>query len=281
MGKLEKIPTWQLTKVRKQKVHVYSDSILCLGKMPEHSEANQRCNAQLEEIQQSNSNRELFGIDGELIEFEWNIFPGLTSWEILPKVQENVQDQNIELEKIEGRIIFMSMFNDIDWTKRGNSEKRILNSEQVKSYAKTLVIFRPGDEKKKKKTVRKSQLHTCRKMRLHRHRDGGTYQRNWSPSIQGHQCFESWSSEKKSGRCTIHFHADSSNTELLFRTIHAANQLSIYGAVSSWCEEFAQRTPNQKESISEKFVAKENEQLLKSVKPQEVNLLVRAIIGHL
>ena len=44
----------------------------------------------------------------------------------------------------------------------------------------------------------------------------------------------------------MHFNADSSNTELLFRTLHSANQLSVHGAVSSWCEEFAQTTPNQK-----------------------------------
>ena len=65
----------------------------------------------------------------------------------------------------------------------------------------------------------------------------------------------------KNGRDAIHFHADSSNTELLFRTIHSlANQLSIFG-----------QKPNEKESNSERFVAKENEQLLKNVKPQEVN----------
>ena len=53
----------------------------------------------------------------------------------------------------------------------------------------------------------------------------------------------------------------------LFRTIHSANQFSIYEAVSSWCEEIAQRIPNQKELTLEKSVAKENEQLLKNVKP--------------
>ena len=37
---------------------------------------------------------------------------------------------------------------------------------------------------------------------------------------------------------TIHFNADASNTELLFRIIHSVNQLSVYGAVSSWCEQF-------------------------------------------
>ena len=39
--------------------------------------------------------------------------------------------------------------------------------------------------------------YTSRKMGLHTRTDGGTIQRNLSPSIQEHQCFESWNSEKK------------------------------------------------------------------------------------
>ena len=81
--------------------------------------------------------------------------------------------------------------------------------------------------------------------------------------------------KRRGGRCTVYFDADSSNTELLIRTIHSANQLSIYGAVSSWCEESAQRIPSQNELTVEKTVAKENEQLLKNVKQQEVNSMVQ------
>ena len=40
------------------------------------------------------------------------------------------------------------------------------------------------------------------------------------------------------GKETLHFNAVASNTELLFRIIHASNQLSIYGAVSQWSEQF-------------------------------------------
>ena len=89
-------PRWYTTKWssgRKQKVHVCSDS----GKMYEHTEANAKWKDQLQDFQQSNSYRELFGIDGEPIEFEWNIFPGHTTSEILQKTQE-VQDRNIEPE---------------------------------------------------------------------------------------------------------------------------------------------------------------------------------------
>ena len=60
----------------------------------------------------------------------------------------------------------------------------------------------------------------------------------------GHPIFKSISAlsrgilKKKNGRDTIHFNADASNTELLFRIIHSVNQLSVCGAFSNWCEQF-------------------------------------------
>ena len=81
-------------------------------------------------------------------------------------------------------------------------------------------------------------------------------QRNGSPSIQEHQCFELWNSEKK--RDTIHIRADASNN----------------GAVACWCEEFGQMA-NETEPTSERFVAKENVQLLKNVKRKKEILLVQ------
>ena len=55
-------------KWAKAKVHVHSDSVLCLGKMHEYSEANGNWKDQLQYFQQSNEYKELFGIDGEPIE---------------------------------------------------------------------------------------------------------------------------------------------------------------------------------------------------------------------
>ena len=68
------------------------------------------------------------------------------------KIQKDLQKQNIEPETFEDRIMFMSMFNDIDWTRRGNSEQCISNSEQVKIYAKKFTqghrtFLGPGSEK--------------------------------------------------------------------------------------------------------------------------------------
>ena len=54
----------------KAKVHVYSDSVSCLGKMYEHTEAHVIWEDERQDFQQSNEHRKLFGIDGEPTEFE-------------------------------------------------------------------------------------------------------------------------------------------------------------------------------------------------------------------
>ena len=95
-------------------------------------------------------------------------------------------------------------------------------------------------------------------MKFHRRRNGGTFQRNWThPVFKGISALNRGILKRKVGRCTKLFNADSSNTELLFRTTHSANQPSIYGAVSSWCEELAQWIPGQNELTVERSVAKE------------------------
>ena len=69
--------------------------------------------------------------------------------EILQRIQKDLQVQNIEPVKFGDRVIFMSMFNDSEWTKKGNSEQCISNSEHVKNYAKRFsqghrTFFGPG-----------------------------------------------------------------------------------------------------------------------------------------
>ena len=41
--------------------------------------------------------------------------------------------------------------------------------------------------------------------------------------------------KKRSNRETVHFSGECGNIDLLHRTLHAANQLCIYGAFSKWC----------------------------------------------
>ena len=70
-------------------------------------------------------------------------------------IEKDLQDRNIEPQNFEDRVIFMSMLNDIDWTKRRNSEIYIYisNSEKIKNRAGRFsrghwTFPGPGDEKK-------------------------------------------------------------------------------------------------------------------------------------
>ena len=74
---------------------------------------------------------------------------------------------------------------------------------------------------------------------------------------------------KKNNKETIHFSADASNTELLYRTIHSANQLSIYGAVARWCEDFGMKT-------DEKPPKTLHDEMLREFQPKEVTSVVKA-----
>ena len=64
----------QAIKWAKAKVRVYSDPVLCVGQTSESKEARARWEGQVEELKMYPSYKELAGIDGEAIEFEW-IFP--------------------------------------------------------------------------------------------------------------------------------------------------------------------------------------------------------------
>ena len=70
------------------KVYVFSDSVLCLGKMNENPQSNMAWEDRLTWFKSSPAYRTLDRIDGEPMEFEWNIFPGFTTLQLSHKVQE-------------------------------------------------------------------------------------------------------------------------------------------------------------------------------------------------
>ena len=76
----------KVIKLSKAKVHVYSDSVLCLGKMHRHPEAMVKWTEQLQYFQSSSEYKELFGSEGEPFEFEWKIFRGHTTVDIFREI---------------------------------------------------------------------------------------------------------------------------------------------------------------------------------------------------
>ena len=65
-------------------------------------------------VQRLSQYRTLDTIDRKPMEFESNIFPGFTTLELVREVQMFMSKMG-EPEQFQGRIIFMSMFNDIIW----------------------------------------------------------------------------------------------------------------------------------------------------------------------
>ena len=66
-------------KWMKAEVHVFADSVLCLGKIKELADAIERWTGQLKDLNSTVSIQEIYGIDVAPTEFEWNTFPGLIS----------------------------------------------------------------------------------------------------------------------------------------------------------------------------------------------------------
>ena len=101
----------QVINLQRTKVYVFSDSVLCLGKIHENSQSNTAREQRLEWFK--TSYRNLDRIDGEPMEFEWNIFPGFNTLQLSQEVKELLLRLNETPENFTRRIIFMSMFNDI------------------------------------------------------------------------------------------------------------------------------------------------------------------------
>ena len=87
-------------------------SVLCLGKMNQNPLSNIVWEDKLTWFKSPSQYRTLDTIDGEPVEFEWNMFPGSTTLELVREVQKLMSKMG-EPEQFQGRIILISMFNDI------------------------------------------------------------------------------------------------------------------------------------------------------------------------
>ena len=92
------------------KVYVFSDSVLLSWKGESEPSIKYLFGKKsLSWFKDSPQYRTLDTIDGEPMKFEWNIFPGLTTLQLINKVQE-FKNKMGDPAQFQGRIIFMSMF---------------------------------------------------------------------------------------------------------------------------------------------------------------------------
>ena len=153
----------RIINLQRTKVYVFSDSVLCLGKILENPESNDAWEQRLGWIKSSQNYRNFDRIDGEPMEFEWNIFPGFNTLQLSEEVKSLLYRLGETPENFTGRILFMSMFNDISCGTKDNEEECLANARLVSLYARRFgkgqwSFIGPGSEKSgtlSKKTVHK------------------------------------------------------------------------------------------------------------------------------
>ena len=201
-----------IINLQRAKVYVFSDSVLCFGRVHQHPKSNECWKDRTGWITTSQSCRDYDGISGEPTEFEWNT----------------------------GRILFMSMFNDIACDNKDNEEECLANAKVVSIFAKKFGIGQwsfigPGSEKKWYSMEENSPQgiwdHIADKMLLEFAGSGCPIFYATTPLSR---CILR---SKGHGKLSIHFAADQETIETIFRIIVSANQLSLYGAVANMCEE--------------------------------------------
>ena len=82
----------RVINLQRAKVYVFSDSVLCLGKIHQHPNANEAWKDRIEWNRTSQSYRDYDGISGEPTELEWNIFPGFDTLQLNGKVTDLLAD---------------------------------------------------------------------------------------------------------------------------------------------------------------------------------------------
>ena len=239
---------------------MYSRILCCvLGKVLQHPESNEAWKNRVAGVRAERSYRGHDAINGESTEFEWNIFPGFTTLQLCDKISDLLSYLGQTPETFTGRILFMSMFNDIFCDRYDNKDECLKNANYVKTFAKRFGIGQwsfigPGSEKKWYSSENSPQGawdNIVEQMLLEFAESGHPIFRATTPLSRGQL------KSKRRGKLSIHFAADQDTNDTIYRIILSVNQLSVYGAVAAICEEFEGH---------QSFLAKSKQKLLCTTK---------------
>ena len=229
----------RIINLQRTKVYVFSDSVLCLGKIQENTQSNDAWEERLGWFKLSPVYRNFDRIDGEPMELEWNIFPGFNTLQLNDEVKCLLLRLGETPENFTGRFLFMTMFNDISCGSRDNEKECLSNAKVLTQHANRFgrrqwTFNGPGSEKKWYSISEDSPREwdrTAEKMLVELVESGCPIFRATSPLSRGRL------KSKGHGKLSIHYAADLETIETIFRIIVSANQLSLYGAVAEMCEE--------------------------------------------
>ena len=209
----------RIINLQRTKVYVFSDSVLCLGKIIENPESNDAWEQRLGWLKSSSKYRNFDRIDGEPMEFEWNIFPGFNTLQLSEEVKHLLLRLDETPENFTGRIIFMSMFNDISCGSKDNEKECLANAKLVSLYARRFgkgqrSFLGPGSQKKwhciSEDSPQRAWDNIAERMLLEFAESTCPIFRATSPLSRGH--FKS----KGHGKLSVHYAADLETIETIF-----------------------------------------------------------------
>ena len=174
-------------------------------------------------------------IDGELMDFEWNIFPGFNTLQLSDEVKCLLFGLEETPGNVTGRILFTPMF--MTFVEQMTTKKNVW--QMSNSYLCTR-----GDLEKRQLVLKRSGTVSVKTV----HKEYGTIllKRCWlefaesgCPIFRARRPLSRGQLKGKGhGKLSIHCAADVETVETIFRIIVSANQLSLYGAVAEICEEY-------------------------------------------
>ena len=208
-----------------------SSRILCCASegVLQHPESNEAWKNRVAGIRSEKSYSDYDSINGESTEFEWNIFPGFDTLQLCDKISDLLSYLGRTPETFTGRILFVSMFNDISCNRKDNKDECLRNAESVKVFSRRFGIGQwsfigPGSEQKLYSSENSPQGAW----------DNIAEQMLLEFAESGHPIFHattplSRSSLKSKGRgkLSIHFAADQDTVDTMYRIILSVNQLSV------------------------------------------------------
>ena len=221
-------------KLQRTKVYVFSDSVLCLGRILQHPECNEAWKNRVAGTRSVKSYRDYDAITGESTEFEWNIFPGFTTLQLCDKINDLLSNLGQTPETFTEIILFMSMFNDISFDGKDNKDECLENAESVKVLARRFVgqwsFIGPGSEKKwcsSENSPQGAWDNIAEQMLLEFAESEHPTFRATTPLSRGIL------KSKVRGKLSIHFAADQDTMDTIYRIILCVNQLSVYEAAAA------------------------------------------------
>ena len=207
-----------------------SSRILCCAseRFLQHPESNEAWKNRVAGVRSEKSYRDYDAINGESTEFERNIFPGFTTLQLCGKISDLLSYLGTPAT-FTGRILFMSMFNDISCDRKDNKDECLANAGVVKVLAKkdlelvNGLALDQGSEKKWYSSENSPQGawdNIAEQMLLLEFAESGhpTFRATTPLS----RCILK---SKGRGKLSIHFAADGDTIDTIYRIILSVNQL--------------------------------------------------------